>query len=59
MTPKQSISKLVCGGCLDHVLLTGPMGILDGNWKKNSKDLQEAHLRKVAVSFNYIVGLLL
>lgn len=59
MTRKQSISKFVCGSCLDHVLVMGQMGVLDGNWKKILKDLQEAHLRKVAVSFSYIVVLLL
>lgn len=59
MTRKQNISKFVCGSCLHRVLIMDQMGILDGNWKKFLKDLQEAHLRKVAVSFNYIVVLLL
>lgn len=59
MTTKQSIPVFVCGGCLDHVLIMDQMGILDGNWKKIIKVLQEAHLRKVAVIFNYIVLLLL
>lgn len=46
MTTKQSIPKFVCGGCLDHVLIMGQMGILDGNWKKKIKGFAGSTLKK-------------